>query len=128
VGASGWDYRVPYAGSVEQTLITVQEQDLAGGDYIWPWEDIDPDEFDGEILARPQSLAELNTAKETEEFWEEGTHSILDIDRIIANGTDEVGAIRPLESAELTQVFGTENPSAAGFDRVYRPRTGRSPR
>jgi hypothetical protein len=121
VGASGWDYRVPHVGNVEQTLIAAQEQVLAGGDYIWPWGDLDPGEFDDDILPRPRSLTELEAARETDEFWEEGTHSILDIDRIISTDSDEVGAIRPLNAAELTQVFGTEHPSATDFDRVYRP-------
>ena len=40
MGASGWDYRAPYAGSIEAALIAVQEQVLMSGDYIWPWDDI----------------------------------------------------------------------------------------
>jgi hypothetical protein len=114
VGASGWDYRAPYAGSVEATLIAVQQQVLMSGEYIWPWDDIDPEDLDeGEGVPRPSSLADLAAAKENEEFWEEGTHSILDIDRIVAADDNQVGAIVPLSPAELRQVFGTEQPSAA---------------
>lgn len=120
MGASGWEYRAPYAGSVEATLIAVQEQVLVSGDFIWPWDYVDPEDRDeGEVVPRPSSLVGLNAAKENEEFWGEGTHTILDIDRVIADGTDQVGAIRPLSSAELHQVFGTQQPSAADFDRVY---------
>jgi hypothetical protein len=123
VGASGWDYRAPYAGSVEATLIAIQEQVLISGDYIWPWEDMgDPEDRDeDEAVPRPSSLAELTAAKETEEFWYEGTHTILDIDRVIVADDDQAEAIRPLSSTELNQVFGTQQPSAADFDRVYEP-------
>ena len=65
MGASGWDYRAPYAGSVEATLIAVQEQVLVSGDYIWPWDDIDPEYLDeDEVVPRPSSLAGLAAAKE----------------------------------------------------------------
>jgi hypothetical protein len=125
VGASGWDYRAPYAGSVEATLIAVQEQVLMSGDYIWPWDDIDPGYLDeDEVVPRPSSLAGLAAAKEIREFWDEGTHTILDIDRVIAAGSGQVGAIVPLSAAELTRVFSTQQPSAADFDRVYQPGPG----
>jgi hypothetical protein len=123
VGASGWDYRVPYADSVEATLIAVREQVLISGEYIWPWDD-DPEDLDeDEGAPRPSSLAELAAAKEIEDFWDEGTHTILDIDRIVAaddNDDNQVGAIVPLSPAELHQVFGTEQPSASDFDRRYK--------
>jgi hypothetical protein len=119
VGASGWDYRAPYAGSVEATLIAVQEQVLmSGGDYIWPWDDLDPEYLDeDEAVPRPSSLAGLSAAKEIEEFWDEGTHTILDIDRVIAADSDQVGAIRPLSSAELNEVFGTQQQNGARKSR-----------
>lgn len=120
MGASGWDYRVPYVGSVEKTFIAVQEQILADGGYIWPWEDIDPDFVDGEPLPRPSSLEALRVAKVLEEYWEEGTHTLLDIDRVISGEGDEFGAVRLLVADELSRLFGTEQPTAADFDRVYR--------
>lgn len=129
MGASGWDYRAPYAGSVEATLLAVQEQVLLRCDFIWPWDDsedeaIDPryaeffEEEDRQDVPWPLSLADLNAAKEIEEFWDEGTHSILDMDRVIAADSDEVGAIRLLSPAELNGLFGTQQPSAADFDRM----------
>jgi hypothetical protein len=128
MGASSWQYRVPHTGSVEETLIRLQEQILAGNDYLWPWggeengPDPDEDFFEmeqGEDVPRPSSLAELNAAKEIDEFWEEGTHTILDISRVITAGDDEDGAIRLLTPEELNRVFGTGQPSAADFGRVY---------
>jgi hypothetical protein len=113
---------VPFAGSVEATFVTVQEQVLMSGDYIWPWEDIDPEYADEyEVVPRPSSLAELTAAKGNEEFWGEGTHAILDMHQVIAVSGDEFGAICPLSPAELTQTFGTVRPSAADFDRVHQP-------
>ena len=122
MGASGWDYRAPYADSVEATLVALQERILASGDYLWPWDDIDPEYLDeDEMVPRPSSLAALDAAKENEEFWDAGTHTILDTHRITTADDDGVGVIRPLSSAELSQVFGTRQPSASDFDRVYQP-------
>lgn len=73
---------------------------------------------------RPSSLAELAVAKEIEEFWDEGTHSILDIAGVSATDADEFSTISPLSPAELNQVFGTSQPAAADFDRVYEPGPG----
>jgi hypothetical protein len=121
MGASGWDYRMPFNGSVEQSFVDVQEQVLASGDYIWPWDDLDADyEDEGATFPRPTSLAQLVEAKEADEFWDEGTHTLLDLDRVSnTEDADEFGAVRPLTSAELIQVFGTERPSAQDFDRVH---------
>jgi hypothetical protein len=119
MGASGWDYRVPFAGGLRKSFAAVQEQELADDGYLWPWETFAPSLVDYEAPARPTSMAELDVAKQMEAFWDAGTHSILDLDRMIAGDGDEVGAIRPLTSAELDQVFGTQQPSAADFDRVH---------
>ncbi|MCL2780142.1 MAG: hypothetical protein FWD74_01385 [Actinomycetia bacterium] len=116
MGASGWEYRVPFTGSVEATLAATQERVLASGDYLWPWEDY-PGDPDAEVR-RPATLAELAAAKQEEEFWDEGTHSILDIERVRADGdADDFGTIQPLVPAELREVFGTERPTLADFQR-----------
>ena len=124
VGASGWDYRVPFAGSVQESLIATQRQVLSSGEYIWPWENIDPDDIDeaDDVAARPTTLAELTEAKRIEDFWDEGTHSILDVERVWTEGDEtDFACVRPLAVAELVQVFGSQYPSAADFDRVYQP-------
>ena len=131
MGASGWDYRVPFLQSVEESLVALQEDVRSRNDYIWPWDDlgraVSISEYleeleEDEILPRPTSLTDLAAAKRVEEFWEEGTHSILDVERVTrADGPDEFAAIRPLTAQELAQVFGTERPTAADFDPVHAP-------
>lgn len=123
VGASGWEYRVRFEESVETTLRELQQATLASGDYIWPWENFDPEHLEEldeeEIVPRPTSLTDLAAAKQVEDFWDEGTHSILDVDRI--SHSDEFAAIRPLTAAELTEVFGTEHPTAVEFEGTHEP-------
>lgn len=114
MGASGWSYRVPYAGSVKATYSALQEQVLLSGEYLWPWEYVG--RTDGP--PRPSSLAALGAAKDTELFWDIGTHSILDTHAVITGDKDEFGGIRPLTDAENQHLFGTERPSATDFDRV----------
>ncbi|QRP48119.1 hypothetical protein [Amycolatopsis sp. FDAARGOS 1241] len=122
MGASGWHYRAPYVGSVKATHRYVQAQLLSTGDYVWPWEDFDPDVV-SETIPRPTTLAELNAAKDSDLFWDCGTHSILDTHEISED--DGMGVIRPLSPAELTDVFGTHHPSPSDFDRVSRSLTDR---
>lgn len=122
MGASGSEYRVPFKGSVEESLIAIQEQVLSDGEYSdWPWETFDPDYLDGTpFVSRPTSLQALTAAKQFEVFWTAGTHSILNVERVWTEGQEEdVGTIRPLTREELLQVFGLQRPTAADFDRVH---------
>lgn len=127
MGASGWDYMVPFGGSLEESLLAVQESVLASGDFVWPWEQLDfggllNDGDEDEALPRPSSLQELSAAKEYDEFWEEGTHTILDMDRVIApDAEDHDGTVRPLSDQEILGLFSTLRPAVAEFDRIYQP-------
>jgi hypothetical protein len=123
MGASGWEYRVPFKGRVRESFKEVREQLLASGDYIWPWDDVAPDEGNPEdVFLRPTSLPQLATAKEAEEFWEEGTHSILDMAGVSeSDDPDQFGVVRAVSAEELTQVFGTVLPTVEDFDHVYQP-------
>jgi hypothetical protein len=121
MGASGWDYRVPYAGGLGQSLAAVQKQELAEGGYVWPWERFDPEHIGYVGPARPTSLADLHRAKQIENFWDSGTHTILDVNQVITGRRDQYGAVRLLTAAELDRVFGTRQPSAADFERVTGP-------
>lgn len=123
MGASGWSYRVRYEGSLGETLRAAQQEVIGSGKYVWPWADLDPDELADEGgLTRPRDLDELAAAKQVQEFWAVGTHSILDVERIW--GPDdpfEQAAIRPLAEDETVQVFGTATPTTADFERAHEP-------
>lgn len=124
MGASGWEYRTPYDGSLARSLEALQEQVLASGDFIWPWDDLDPDDEDGR--PRPTTLAELAAAKEEETFWEEGTHTVLDMHHVTEDPGDEPaeGVIRPLAPDEVLAVFGRPDPAPEDLDRVVEPGPG----
>ncbi|RVU23993.1 hypothetical protein EOT10_17970 [Streptomyces antnestii] len=107
MGASGWGYVTPYKGSVEATLKTLHDevfQELFG----------DSDKY--------RSLDELYA---DEEFMgEEGTHSILDVHRIVeTTEPSDYFTVRPLPTARLAHHFGTDRPTVEHYedamDRAY---------
>jgi hypothetical protein len=105
MGASGWNYVTPYRGSVEATLEALHDevfQQLYG---------------DGEEYG---SLQELYA---DEEFMgEEGTHSILDVYRIVETTEPPKGhrndyfAVRPLAPDRLVHHFGTDRPTVQQYE------------
>lgn len=107
MGASGWDYVEPFEGDPHQSLTRLREQVLTSGDYYWDDDYLGP---------RPESLDELDQLREEEEFWEVGTHSILDVDRVIApTDEDHDGTVRRLPADEAIAVFGTAEPTREQF-------------
>lgn len=100
------------AGSVEVTAI--QEQLLANGAYLWPWEYVGQ----ADEVPRPATLAALNAAKDEELFWDVGTHSILDTHQIRDSDRDDFGTIRPLTELESRDLFGSTQPIATDLDRA----------
>ncbi|HWT87092.1 MAG TPA: hypothetical protein VN177_15080 [Myxococcales bacterium] len=119
MGASGWHYVALYQEDTTQALVDLQRALIASGDYYHgtPREELDdPDEpgwgtyyqFDGLVAAR-----------ETDEFWEQGTHSILDIDRIIDAGQpDEAGAIALLPTDSTVRLLGSARPTRSDYERA----------
>ncbi|WP_250401632.1 hypothetical protein [Streptomyces cellostaticus] len=108
MGASGWDYVTTYDGDVESALATLQAgvfQQEYGDD------------------ARYRSLEALYEDKEF--MGSEGTHTILDIDRVVATDdppTDsditDYGTLRPLALGRVTHHFGTDRPSVAQYEEL----------
>ncbi|MGW9031086.1 hypothetical protein ACWGQ5_44960 [Streptomyces sp. NPDC055722] len=105
MGATGWDYVTPYHGSIEATLEALHEevfQELYG---------------DGEeYKSREELYAD-------EEFMgEAGTHSILDVYRIVdtpaAPGIRDwdYNTLRPLGPDRLMHHFGTEQPTLHQYE------------
>ncbi len=112
MGASGWDYVIdlPEGTPVDlgSALLRLRERVLAEGDYYWDEE--------GYLGSRLNTLAELDELRETEEFWEVGTHSVLDVDSVIGDGEPHgPGTVRPLTPPEAQQLFGSATPSRAEF-------------
>jgi hypothetical protein len=64
------------------------------------------------------SMAELNEARNTEEFWDEGTHSILDMMTFSdPAGRDDIAVLRLLRDDEVRVSFGHDQPTGADFER-----------
>lgn len=106
MGASEWYYFVPYEPDVQHAFAQLQRKVLTEGDY---WQ--------GGVGVFA-SWADLVAAKQTEDFWEAGTHSILDINQVDApNQPDDIAAIRPLRPEEARTLLGSETPTRPDFDR-----------
>ncbi|ELP66925.1 hypothetical protein ACKI1I_14330 [Streptomyces turgidiscabies] len=108
MGASGWDYVTRFDGSVERALenlhTRVFQQDYGDDDTYETLEDLYTDE----------------------ELMEEGTHSILDIERVVHipdtpspyNKVEETGILRPLAPDRIVRHFGTERPTPEQFQTL----------
>jgi hypothetical protein len=106
-----WDYFVPYQENLSAALSELQAKVLADGDYYWA-----DDDEPGSAPA-PETLDAL---------WDHpavqasGTHSILDVDRIIGpTDEDAFGTVRPLTTDEHLTYFGTTRPTRSDFTRAY---------
>ncbi|MEU5092272.1 hypothetical protein [Streptomyces sp. NPDC021356] len=110
MGASGWDYVTRYDGDVEAALATLQAR-------------VFQEEYgDG---ANYQCLEDLY---EDEEFMgTEGTHTILDVDRVVATDAPPVpsrvsdyGTLRPLTLSRVVHHFGTDRPTVEQYEEHVR--------
>jgi hypothetical protein len=112
VGASGWDYLVPYRPEVAEALLDLQTQVFNDGDYYEYWTECG--------ASRPETIEDLWAAKESADFWDVGTHSILDIDKIAGvTEPDSAGAIRAMSAEEMQAFLGTDRPTRTDFERAY---------
>ncbi|MFD7458815.1 MULTISPECIES: hypothetical protein [unclassified Streptomyces] len=108
MGACEWDYVVRYEGDVEAALASLQAR-------------VFQEEYGDD--GRYRSLEDLY---EDEEFMgNEGTQTILDIDRVVA--TDEpptcsdiadYGTLRPLAIHRVMHHFGTDRPSVKQYEEL----------
>jgi hypothetical protein len=110
VSATRWKYFATYQDDIEAALRQAQRAVLASGDFRWP---------DG-LGPRPTTLEELAQARGREQFFEEGTGSILDVDRVVeADQPPSEGVVRGLAPTEIAAIFGAERPTRAGVDAAY---------
>lgn len=122
MGASGWQYTVPYESDLQAALDRLRDETFQGGDYLWLWEGdwVEP----GEERPRPATMAELLA---DDDVAEEGTHSIIDCPRIVDrvpatdaewSSADYFGAIVPVTRDELIAAVGTDRPLAQHLDAL----------
>src|SRR5258706_14027963 len=122
MGASGWEYVVPYQRDLGAALDSLRREVFAAGDYVKPSSYCDV--FD---LPDPSSVDDLTEQDRYGEFMgTSGTHSIIDVLSVIAADFDgdDFRTIRPLADAEGAELFGAaqpgraENGPLAGRDRL----------
>jgi hypothetical protein len=125
MGASGWNYFVPYQKDLSKALQDLREAVFVRSEYYQcdpSWKDMTFEDF------LPPGMDEEETAEFLEEFqrlqalpeptsietlieWngEEGTHSIIDIHGIAT--MPSFGVAAPLSSEDLMRFFGTNKPT-----------------
>jgi hypothetical protein len=134
MGASGWNYFVPYQDDINAALQILRQQEFDSGHYNDPdpyirhdlsfeeWvenPDMTIDDYDAAELIemraeydRFQSFAVTPPTTIEDLLWykgTEGTSSILDIPNVAAEPTDF--AVAPLTSDQLVALFGTATPT-----------------
>jgi hypothetical protein len=114
MGASGWEYVVPYQPDLGAALGALRRQVFAAGDYVKP-------NSYGDVFNLPEP-------SRADDYWEQeqyaefmgtsGTHSIIDIEAVIPAGFDgdDFGTIRLLSATECADLFGTAHPARADYE------------
>ncbi|MDR6973719.1 hypothetical protein J2X68_000388 [Streptomyces sp. 3330] len=104
MGASEWDYYVPYQEDLNAALQRLRREVFDAGDYYWvnggDWRP------EAEREPRPQSLEEL---WEDELVQETGTHSILDVFHVVGPGeSPDYSTVAPVTAEEARERLGTD--------------------
>lgn len=103
MGASGWDYYVPYQEDLNAALQQLRHEVFEAGDYYWvnggDWR---PEE---EREPLPRSLEEL---WDDELVQETGTHSVLDVFRVLEpDEPADYSTVKPVTAEEARELLGT---------------------
>lgn len=109
MGASGWDYLVPFNGNVATTLEQLRAEVFAAGDYYWPRGDDRP---------KPATEAELWADEWVRDSM---THSILDVFKVGTGdpaSMDAIGETFEVTAAECDRMFGTAQVTADDLARL----------
>jgi hypothetical protein len=111
MGASQWDYYVPYQQDLNVALQQLRREVFEAGEYYWVnGADWRPEE---EREPRPQTLEEL---WEVELVHEAGTHSILDVFLVLdPDDTPDYYAnlVEAVTAEEALELLGTAKPTRA---------------
>jgi hypothetical protein len=115
MGASGWQYVTPYHGDVAAALRELRERVFRDQQYYW-WDDFEEDE------PRP---ATIDGIWASQPMRESGTHSILDVSRVVTTtelpdyrNRGDYGTVRPLAPDRIAHHFGTTRPTRAQFEAL----------
>lgn len=108
MGASGWEYVTPYKGTVEESLVVLHAQVFQ------------------ELYGDDETYRDLEELWQDQEFMgAEGTHSILDIDRVVhttaapsSHNAEDYGTLRPLAHERIVHHFGTDRPTPGQFEEL----------
>jgi hypothetical protein len=124
VGASGWQYSVPYQSDIKKALDELREQIFQSGKYYKRepfWQYTNESEYDDapDEDVRQELIEWLHTMKAMKEpttieellLWngEDGTHSIVDIKSVSTE--PDFGTISPLSPEDLMELSGTYEPT-----------------
>jgi hypothetical protein len=115
MGASAWEYFVPYQEDLNQALRELRSKVFDTKSYWWYGDE----DWLERPVPRPQRLEDVF---EDEFVQESGTHSILDIVRVAPPGTPLLpvpyGAIVPTSADELRAAVGTDKPTRADTEAL----------
>ncbi|GAA3478488.1 hypothetical protein [Streptomyces yanii] len=112
MGASAWNYCVPYEPDLHRAFESLRRKVFKERDYLWA----------GAYRGRrwPKNERALWRDESTQE---EGTHSILDISRIIGPCAEPAShTLKPVTEEEALRLFGTRRPTRSDL-----PETGTLP-
>ncbi|MEU8179238.1 hypothetical protein AB0B85_22490 [Micromonospora sp. NPDC049044] len=114
MGASGWKYFVAYQPDLDAALDALRDEVFAEGRYWWARGEIPSSASD--YPNRPATMKELF---DDESVQESGTHSILDVYRVLDEGeTPEFGTVEPVSAAEALRHAGTERLTREHVDAI----------
>jgi hypothetical protein len=127
MGASGWDYFVPYQPDIQRALQELREDVFRRGAYYDPVAFLQSFVNNTELMQRMSSQERKQTRDQVAQMslrpkpltipqlieanGTSGTHSIIDIERIA--DTPDFGAAAPFSQQELETLFGTDRPTHA---------------
>lgn len=115
MGATDWFHVVPYQPDLARALDDLHRRVLADGAFSWPYRESPEDPL-------PATLEEIRG--EPGVAWS-GTHSVLDLDRVIPpEAPDGHGTLRWLTDVERRELLGAARPARADFVTAYGDGTG----
>jgi hypothetical protein len=100
MGASAWQYYVPFEPDIRQALARLRQEVFRAGQY-----------YASPGTRRPASIEDL-----LEISGESGTHSILDVMDVAERPS--AGVVAPLSRSELVGAFGSERPTRLDVERA----------